>query len=63
MVSAADWLSARILLGFVKGLFIGDAGAVFGLQLFGYLLDFAEDAEEIAAQDFAAVFGGVAAGQ
>ena len=46
----------------VGGLFIGDAGAVFGLEFFGYLLDFAEYSEEIAAEDFSAVFGGVAAG-
>ena len=51
----------RELLRFVEGLLFGDAGAVFGLELFGYLLDFAEDAEKIAAQDLAAVFSGVAA--
>ncbi len=47
---------------FAGRLLIGDSGAFFGLELFGYLLDFTEDSEEIAAEDFAAVFGGVAAG-
>jgi hypothetical protein len=47
---------------FVEGLLVGDSRAVFGLQLFGDGFDFAEDAEEVAAEDLAAVFGGVAAG-
>jgi hypothetical protein len=51
-----------LLLWFVEGLLFSDSGAVFGLEFFGDLLDFAEDSEKIAAEDFAAVFGGVATG-
>ena len=44
----------------VEGLFVCDAGAVFGLEFFGHLLDLAEDAQQVAAENLAAVFGGVA---
>jgi hypothetical protein len=46
-----------LLLRFFERLLDCDLGAVLGLEFFGDLLDFAEDAEEIAAEDFAAVFG------
>ena len=55
------WLRKCLFLPLVEGLLVGDAGAVFGLQLLGDLFDLAEDAEEVAAEDFAAILSGVAA--
>ena len=52
------WL---LLLRFIEGLAVGDAVAILGLELFAYLLDLVKDAEKIAAENLAAVFGGVAA--
>jgi len=38
-------LKRQLLLNLVVGLLIGDSWAVFGLEFFGDLLDFAEDAQ------------------
>ena len=52
------WL---LLLRFIEGLTVGDAWAVFGLELFAYLLHLVKDAKKIAAENLTAVFCGVAA--
>src|ERR1700761_3251429 len=57
---SAPRVGRALLLRLIKGLFVGDAGAAFCLQFFAYLLDFAKDAQQVAAENLTAILRGVA---